>query len=363
MNILVDIGHPAHVHYYRNLIDELRLQGHKITVTVKEIPVIKVLLDYYKIPYIVLSGKGRGLLGKILKQVIFDIKIFRISKKEKIDLALGTSITITHLTFLAGVPSLFFEDDDDEVVPLSVRFGHPFASLIISPDCLRGKKKNRKTVFYPGYHELAYLHPKRFSPDDSVLKNLGVAEGEKYFLMRFSALDAHHDTGARGITTEMKIKLIDILRQHGKVFITSEKETEKELAKYIIPSAPHMIHSAMYYSHIFISDSQTMTSEAAMMGVPSLRCNSFSGRISYLKEQEEKYSLTFSFTPDNFEGLLGKLHELLALPGLKEIWRVRRDRMLEDKMEVTSFWRWITENYGLLRKNPEVPEEIIKQFR
>ena len=43
---------------------------------------------------------------------------------------------------------------------------------------------------------------------------------------------------------------------------------------------------------MFIGDSQTMTSEAAVLGVPSLRCNSFAGRISYINEQEFKYGLT-----------------------------------------------------------------------
>ena len=38
MNILIDIAHPAHVHFIRNTYFELVKRGHKVYVTVKEIP-------------------------------------------------------------------------------------------------------------------------------------------------------------------------------------------------------------------------------------------------------------------------------------------------------------------------------------
>jgi len=44
MKILIDIGHPAHVHLFRNLIKNLEHKGHFVLVTVKDIPSAK---DYY----------------------------------------------------------------------------------------------------------------------------------------------------------------------------------------------------------------------------------------------------------------------------------------------------------------------------
>ena len=35
MNILIDIGHPAHVHLYRNFYSEMKAKGHNLHVTVK----------------------------------------------------------------------------------------------------------------------------------------------------------------------------------------------------------------------------------------------------------------------------------------------------------------------------------------
>ena len=65
---------------------------------------------------------------------------------------------------------------------------------------------------------------------------------------------------------------------------------------------------------MFIGDSQTMTSEAAVLGTPAIRCNSFVNRISYLEEEENTYELTFGFKPEDslkmFEHIL---HPLLQV--------------------------------------------------
>jgi predicted glycosyltransferase len=74
-----------------------------------------------------------------------------------------------------------------------------------------------------------------------------------------------------------------------------------------------------------------------MLGVPSIRMNSFVGKISYLEEQEKKYGLTYGFKPADFNKMLAKIDELLAMPNLKEEWQRRRQKMLEEKMDVTAY--------------------------
>ena len=117
------------------------------------------------------------------------------------------------------------------------------------------------------------------------------------------------------------------------------------MAEYKLQISPEKAHSLMYYSTIFLGDSQTMTSEAAVLGIPSLRCNTFAGKISYIEEEEKKYQLTFGFRPEHFDGLVIKLNELLSLQNLREEWQKRRQIMLNDKIDVTSFWSWFIVNY------------------
>ena len=68
--------------------------------------------------------------------------------------------------------SIILDDDDDEVEPLFVKFGHPFADAILSP--VGTPRKSKKTVYFNAYHELSYLHPNRFKPDPRVLGDAGV---------------------------------------------------------------------------------------------------------------------------------------------------------------------------------------------
>lgn len=337
MNILVDICHPAHVHLYRNFISIMKSDGHVVYVTVRDIPSAKKLLKVYNIRYIDYGSKSDSILKKSLKQIKYDWTLRSIVNDLNIDIGIGTSISVAHVSKLTKMTSFILDDDDSEVEPLFAKFAHPFCDFLLSPDVLKNERNKNNFITYPGYHELAYLHPNRFSPDSGVLKELGISDGQKYFVLRFNAFRAHHDIGVRGLSHEQKKQIIRRLEKEGKVFITTEAEIEKEFEKYQLNITPDKIFSVLYYAALFIGDSQTMTNEAAVLGTPSLRLNSFAGRISYLKEQEEKYNLAFGFKPEDFGKLLETVNILLKMQDLDEIWKKRRNKMLEDKIDVTKF--------------------------
>jgi len=240
--------------------------------------------------------------------------------------------------------SIVLDDDDFQATPVFALASHTLASHILVPDC-SNTLSFKKILQYPGYHELAYLHPNNFRPDRNVLKELGLKEGDQFFILRFNAFKAHHDFRIKGLSIGNKHQLVDKLSKFGKVFISGEVNLEQEFRKFQLPTSLDEIHSVLYFATILISDSQTMTSEAAVLGTPALRMNSFVGKISYLEEQEKKYGLTYGFLPDNFNGLLTKIDELLSILGLKEEWQKRRQRMLNDKIDVTAFLEWFVDNY------------------
>lgn len=363
MKILIDIGHPAHVHYYRNLAIELEQRGHNVFWTVKDLHVAKNLLSHYGFQYHVLPKKSDGLFGKVWKQLLYDLIIFRICLQKNIDIAIGTSVSVAHVSKISRVKSIVFDDDDDEVQPLVTKFVNPYANVLVSPDVLIGKRKRIDTIYYPGYHELAYLHPKRFTPDPKVLFELGINPNELFFILRFNAFKAHHDFGINGLSLEQKIILIEKLKPYGRIIITTERNIEPELMQYQLMVSPEKIHSLMYFAGIFLGDSQTMTSEAAVLGVPSLRCNSFAGRISYLEQQEKQYGLTFAFKPENFADLLYKLNEMLNNTELKSEWQKKRQQLLKEKIDVTSFWLWLIENYPNSRNLMQNTPVFWEQFK
>jgi len=343
VNILIDIAHPAHVHLVRNTYFELIKRGHKVYVTVKYIPCAIALLENYKIPYIYLGGKKDSLSGKLFWQILYNLQVWWIVLSKNIKLGFGTSITLAQISKLSGLHSIILDDDDDEVEPLFVKYCHPYADVVLSP--LGAIRASKKTVTYEGYHELAYLHPGRFTPDVTVLDEIGLKEKEAYFILRFNAFKAHHDIGEEGLSVENKRRLIALLEKRGRVFITTEREIEKEFENYQLSLSPEKIHSLISFATMLVGDSQTMTSEAAVLGVPSIRCNTFVGKISYLEEEEHKYGLTFGFHPADSEAMFLKIEELLEIPDLKTKWQVKRQSLLRAKIDVTAFYVWFIENY------------------
>ena len=361
MNILIEIGHPAHVHKLVSAIKILIKKQHKITVVTKEIPSVQFLLEKFDIPYKVIGIKKDSLLGKGIMQLRYNLSCYLILKKEKTDLMIGC-VSAAYMTRITKIPSILMDDDDDEVEPLLVKYIHPYITNILSPSALTGNRLRKDTIYYEGYHELAYLHPNRFKPDETVLTEIGLKKGDPYFVVRFNAFKAHHDVGVIGLSIENKRELITLLEKNGNVFITSERDMDDEFKRYKLNLSPEKIHSLIYYATMLIGDSQTMTSEAAILGTPAIKCNTFAGILSVPNELENKYQLCYSYLPEESDKFFSKIVELLSIKELKSEFLKRKDRMLADKIDVTAFYVWFIENYPesvrIMNENPEFQDSF-----
>ena len=56
MKVLIDIGHPGHVHFFKNLIWILEKKGHEVLVTARGKEVTVDLLRAYGIKHTVLTS-------------------------------------------------------------------------------------------------------------------------------------------------------------------------------------------------------------------------------------------------------------------------------------------------------------------
>lgn len=335
-NILIDIGHPAHVHLFKYFIAEVQLKGYKTFVLTKEVDSIIQLLNIYGIPFNSLGEKPDSLLAKYFFQLVIIFKTILFVRKHKIDTGIGISMTLPIVAGLTGITVFGLDDDDIAVTPVFAKFINK-SDYILTPDCLKHENRGKNHINYPSFHELAYLHPDRFVPNPAVLNDLGIIKDEPFFILRFNAFKAHHDVGANGLNPKQKQKLIQVLSLFGKVYITSENKIEPEFEPYRLPVSPEKIHSLLYYAKIFVGDSQTMTTEAALLGTPAFKCNSFAGNLSIPNEIENKYHLCFSYLPDDFDKMLKNIHAHLEMPDLKNIFAERRTLMLKDKIDFTAF--------------------------
>lgn len=339
MNILIDIGHPGHVHLMHPLAEELKSRGHKIHYAVRDIPVAKRLMEHYGMtPWVDLGGKKDSLAGKAKTVISQDLQLLRYVRRNHIDWGFSSGLVLSHVSKLTLMKAFMFDDDDDKAEPLITKYGHPLTDVVFTPDCIR--RKTRHAVYYHGTHELAYLHPNRFTPNPVVLQHAGLQPSERFFIMRFVALKGHHDVGQQGLTLEQKQTLVDLLKPHGRVIITSERTIEPEFEPYRLPIPPEEIHSLMAYSSMFLGDSQTMTSEAAVLGVPALKCNTFAGRLSVPNMLENNYQLCHAYPPDHFDDMLQQITRLLSMEpdALHNEWQSRRQLMLNEMVDPTAFF-------------------------
>ncbi len=337
MNVLVDLGHPAHAHVFRNAILHWKREGHKVIVTIRDRDIVPALLQHYGIDYSIASIPGKGFWGLSKELIEHDWKVWRIVRREKIDVMLGTSVAIAHASRFSRAKSILFNMDDADIVKEFAQLAYPFADYIVVPEVVRDRR-TRQYITHTSCHELAYLHPDLYTPDPRILDTLGVAPHETFFIVRLVALKAFHDVGQAGLSLAARRKLIQMLSSYGKVFITAEGQLPEEFRRYQIPLPPERIHDALSYAKLLVSDSQTMTREAAVLGVPSIRCNTFVGRLSAMEELEQRYDLTYGFLPGDEERMFARLEALLTDPTLSETWQGKRARLLAEKPNLT---RWM----------------------
>ena len=164
-----------------------------------------------------------------------------------------------------------------------------------------------------------------------------IIRGRSTTILRFASLHAHHDEEVRGISNKLAAELVNRLKLHGRVFITSERELSAELEPYRLSINPADIHHLLAFAKAVIGDSQTMSAEAGVFGTPYIRYNDFVGKIGYLRELEEVYKLGFGITPDHPEELLAKSEELASGSDITAVFQKRREKMLTEKIDVADF--------------------------
>ena len=335
MKILFDILHPAHVHFFRQSISELRDRGHPTIVVARDKDLTLQLLDLYDIPYSVISREAPAKTGMAIELLRRNWKLGQIMIKERPStMASIGGISTAQVGFLTRTRNLIFYDTENAT--LSNWLSYPFATQVVTPECYRGWVPKRKHIPYAGYHELAYLHRNRFTPDPKVLRDAGVDPEQSFSVVRFVSWKAMHDVKAKGFSPEDKLRLARTLEEFGEVYITSEKLLPEEFEKYHLPLPPHQVHHLLGFARLFIGESATMASESAVLGTPFVYLD-IVGR-GYTNEQEERYGLGFNYRPWEVDESIAKAREILS-GNFKDTDRFKEGhaRMLAEKIDVTEF--------------------------
>ncbi len=358
MNILFFLVHPAKFHFHRVQINALMSKGHHVDILITRKDILEDLVKEEGWEYTNIFPEGRkipGLHVYIAAMISLIKTVYRLWKftwGKKYDLFVGDLLTI--LGKLKGVPSLYPTDD----VLLQVPEQSVFLSTcthIIAPKITDLKRYNSKKIAYDGYKALAHLHPNHFKPDMHRLPD-GLLD-RPFFLIRCVGFKATHDLEKTGINDEVLTKLVHILKRKGNIVITSERALPKELEKYRTELRKSDINHYMYFADIFIGDSTTMGSEAAVLGTPSIEFDDYFEEIEQMQKLEHVYGLNLCIKTSEPEELFRKVDEFINTTNTKEVFRKRSSKLIADKIDVSAFLIWFMENYpksfSIISMNPD----------
>jgi Uncharacterized protein conserved in archaea len=352
MRVLIDIGHPAHVHYFKNLAVCLLNDGSDVLFTAREKEVAIQLLDYYGFKYANFGKPFKSRLGKLWGLIWFTWKTYLISLRFKPDIYLNATMYSAIIAWLMRKPHIALEDTFNME---QVRLYLPFTSAVITgnydhPDL------GSKQIRISGYQELLYLHPFCFRPDPKIKSFLGINDDDKYVVFRFVAWGASHDYGHTGISNKNKLQAVEVFSKYAKIFISSEGELPGELEKFRLKIPPYRMHDVLASATFIFSESATMVSEAAVLGVPGIYVDS-TGRF-YTKDQE-KYGMVFNFaeTEDEQEKAIQKGKMLLKIEDTKKVFAESYRLMMAAKIDMTAFLFWFIKEYphskNVIKENPD----------
>jgi predicted glycosyltransferase len=287
MKILIDINHPAHVHYFKGFIKIMQDKGYEIIVINRNSKMINELLNLYHIDHIIrhkrpLKNNAFRSLWYLCRIILF---IMGQSLKKKPDVYLGFASTACAInSFIFRKKSILF--DDTEHNHLNHILYKPFCSTLFTPFYFEkemGKKQNR----FNAYMEQLYLHSDYFKNDTQVLSDLGLIQ-YNYVLVRYIAYDARHDRNVVPFPVEVKKQIVRHLSRRMKVIVSCENDAYDDFyEQYRAPISPDKMHYLIANAKLLISEGATMSCEAGLLGTPYLYINPL--KVGYINLQTNKY--------------------------------------------------------------------------
>lgn len=311
MKVLIDAVHPADVWTLGAVEDRLLAAGEDtLWLSRPGKDSVVELIDARGRPHVKASTAGTNMFSLARELLVRDWCAWRTVRAFRPDVILTRSPAGVHAGRLTRTP-VMYDTDDGHVAGLLYYVAGPFANLIASPTATEksyGKHHRR----YQGYKELFYLHPSRFTPDPAIRSELGLGEGDRFHVLRLTAFTASHDVSEAGMTRAQIDRVIERMSTTGRVLISSEAELPDDLANRRIPTPAHRFHHVLAAADLVVGDSQTVCSEAGVIGTPSIRFNTWAGRHPYQVELEERWGLTRAFPLTNEAGFFAELDRVLT---------------------------------------------------
>ncbi|MGQ3720507.1 glycosyltransferase [Natrialba aegyptia] len=332
MNYLFFTNTPAHVHLYKHAIRELRERGHEVRILAREYTCTVELLEWYDLPYEVYGSCGTSKGSLLSRLPAHYARAIRLARRFDPDLIFGMGGYAAHTGALLRTPTVLLIDS--EPASFDHTISTPFARVVLTPNTFRKDLGDHHYVF-AGVKECAYLHPDIYEPNPAVRDRLGLDADEPYAILRLNAFGSQHDVGKSGITGTDRRRIIERLAEDATVLVSDEGGTTnlEGLPARPFDLHPALLHDVLAEAELLVADTQTMVTEAAMLGTPAIRSNSFVGDddMGNFVELENQGLIRNVSSAD---GIRAEIDTYLGTD-TDETWRTRRDEFLAETVNLT----------------------------
>lgn len=271
MKVWIDISNAPHVHFFKDFIKESKAE---VIVTTRKFDSVPEILDLNNINYTVIGNHGGSDIKDKLKasaQRILELTNFIAD--EDVDLAVFKhSVEAPRVAYGLQIPSICVVDNEHGIAQNKLML--PLSTKVVAPKCIPAEEiiqfgvKEEDLIQFNGICELA--HVRHFTPDPSVLTQLGLDPDKNIVVMRPEPAKANYFNGDKKKTIIKKILENNTFDQCVVFPRFEEQRKVLQFPHTIIPEEAVDSLSLMSYADVVISAGGSMNREAICVGTPAI---------------------------------------------------------------------------------------------
>ncbi len=284
MKVFIDILTPKQCMFFSKLSERLKKDGHQVFQTTREYREVIQLLNMKGIKaQVVGKHGGKTLSGKLKASAERTLELASVLAELRPDVAVSfASPETSRVAFGLGIPHVCLNDSPhaEAVARLTV----PLATFLLTPKIIPktawtkfGIQQDR-IIQYRALDAWAWL--KDFKPDKKILKQLGLSKSRPIVAFRTEESFASYLLGKTSKTpmllpliegllkSNVDIQAVVIPRYETQIAALKEALRKRAVVCESTIDAPSLI----LYAQVFVGFGGTMTTEAALLGVPTISC-------------------------------------------------------------------------------------------
>ncbi len=270
MKIWFDLTNSPHINFFRQMIEELKAEGHEVVITCRPLANTIDLLDLYNMDYTVVGKHyGKSSYKKVMGFFVRVWQLRNFLKKTKVDVGISQSSFYSPIAgWLAGVPTIYTNDNEHAA---GNKISFLFARKIYIPEFIPVDNitntfiKAKKVGQYPGVKEGIYLWKKYsgFKLDTSRLNKIYIRtepQLAQYYKGKQNFMD--------GIIKNLKDKYEIVVLP--RTTDQAEYYSSESFNGVTVCRKPLAFDEIAKDCLLFIGAGGTMTREMAVIGIPTI---------------------------------------------------------------------------------------------